>query len=110
MALQRFQACMKFVVQFVISLPMFLWRLICSGKAKVAIELIMFLGLSGILWFYGAKLTFINYISGIVLLVMIALHLIRSILRDVKTSTNGMYLPYVPALMIGAAIGLFLWF
>lgn len=99
-----------FIIQFVASLPLFLWNLVKDGRWKVAVELPMFLGLSALLWFYGAHLEKTIYIYGVVLLAIMALHLVRAILKDVRVSSGGTYLPYVPAMMIAAFTGIFLWF
>ncbi len=99
-----------FVVQFVCSLPMFLWNMAKSGKWKMAAELPLFLILSGLLWFWGVELDKVVYMSGVALLAIMALHLIRAILGDIKAPSAGTYLPYVPALMVGATAVLFLWF
>ena len=76
----------------------------------MAIELPMFLLLSALLWFFGGQLERIIYISGVALLAVMGLHLIRGILKDIKSPSEATYLPYVPALMLAAFVGIFLWF
>lgn len=98
-----------FIIQFVISLPLFLINLVKTGKKHLSIELIIFLGLATALWFYGSLLDQIIYISGVVLIALIALHLIRGILSNINESSKLTYLPYVPALVIAGTIATFIY-
>lgn len=91
-----------FVIQFIVSLPLFLFNLIKTERAKVALELILFLALAGLMWFYGQTLGETIYFCAVGLLVIMALHLAQNILTNIKTPSNVTYLPYVPALVIAA--------
>ena len=99
-----------FVLQFVFSLPLFLWNFVKMGKGKLALELVLFLVLAFLMGFYREDLDSVIYTSGLLLLVLVALHLIRGILQSLKTPSNCTYLPYVPAMVVAAYVGVFLWF
>lgn len=98
-----------FVVQFVFSLPLFLINTFKSGKKLTVIEFLLFMILAAVMWFLGNRVEQVIYISGLVLLALIALHLIRNIVRDIKTPSGCTYLPYVPAMILAAFAGMFLW-
>ncbi len=102
--------CAGFIIQFVFSLPMFLINTYKNGKKLTVFELILFLILAGVLGGAGNRTEAVIYISGLVLLALIALHLIRNILKDIKTPSGCTYLPYVPAMIAAAVAGMFLWF
>ncbi len=98
------------IIQLSVSVPMYLYNLFKNNKATQAIELILFLGLSAGMWFWGSLLGDLIYYCGLLLLILIAIHLIRTLVNDIKTPSGQTLLPYVPALVIAATIGLFLWF
>ncbi len=99
-----------FVLQFLISLPLFLINTYRQGKKFTVIEFILFITLASIMWFAGNQMETVIYLSGLALLVLIALHLIRNIVRDIKTPSGCTYLPYVPAMIVTAFTGMLLWF
>lgn len=99
-----------FVIQFIFSLPVFLINTYRTGKKLTVFEFILFFALAAVLWIAGNKVEPVIYISGLVLLVLVALHLIRNIVKDIKNPSGGTYLPYVPAMITAAFAGMFLWF
>ncbi len=99
-----------FIIQFCFSLPMFLINLFKRGENQTAIEFVLFLALAAVMWFLGNKVEPVIYISGLALLAVIALHLVRNIIRNLKTPAGNTYLPYVPAMIIAGFAGIFLWF
>ena len=98
------------IIQFLVSLPLFLFNTYRQGKKFVAVELVLFLTLAVLLFLYSIKLDKIVYFSGLILLVLMAMHLIRNIISGMKTSNNNTYLPFVPAMNIAAIIIMFIIF
>lgn len=99
-----------FIIQFILSLPLFLFNLCKNGKTPLAIELIFFLIFAGLMWFFGTLVNSVIYISALILLALIALHSIRGVLADIKTPSKLTYLPYVPALVLASFVAIFVLF
>lgn len=99
-----------FIIQFILSLPLFLFNLCKNGKTRLAIELILFLVLAGLMWFFSPLIESIIYIAAMVLIIIMALHLIRGVLADIKTPSKLTYLPYVPALVLASFVAIFVLF
>lgn len=99
-----------FIIQFILSLPLFLFNLCKNGKTRLAIELGLFLILAGLMWFFGSLIQGVIYIAAMVLIIIIALHLIRGVLADIKTPSKLTYLPYVPALVLASFVAIFILF
>ena len=92
------------VVQLAVSVPMYIYSLIKSGKVKIAVEFILFLVLATGMWFWGSELERLVYGCGFLMLVLIALHLIRNLMHEMKNPNKQTFLPYVPALVVAATV------
>ena len=97
-----------FIIQFAVSLPLYLANLFKTGRGRVGLELILFLILSGLIYYYASVLQNLIYGCAVALMAIMAMHIARVILADIKTPSKLTYLPYVPALVVAATVAVWM--
>ena len=98
------------VIQLSVSIPMYLYNQFKQGRIKTVVEFVLFLVMATGMWFWGVQLERLIYGCGFLLMVLLALDLIRNLVKDMKTPTQQTFLPYVPALVVAGSIVLYLGF
>ena len=101
---------LSLIVQAVITMPLYLFKLYKSKNFKTLISLVLFLLIAAVYKILSLK-TDINIIIlyiGILLVVISGLYCVRQVTRNIKSASEAIILPFGPAMFIAAAVFLFL--
>ncbi len=98
---------LSFIIQGLIVLPVFLWKLFKGREYKLFTSMILFILLALFIAvgnYFGGFRSDVFYYFALALLICIGYYCCRNIFSAVKSSQNLTYLPFGPALILGAFI------
>ena len=100
---------LSLIVQAIITLPLYVFKLYKSKEFKTILSLSLFLIIASIYKFLSVKTDidiFILYI-GILFIIISGLYCVRQITKNIKSSSDAIILPFGPAMFTAATIFLF---